>query len=153
MKPNTLAIAVASGRIGYVYLTDGELRDWGISVVASRSPDAAKEKAEQLFRIYQPQLIVTEELTLHTRKSGRTIQNIQIIAEAAQKADAHHITVERVQHYANKYIEMKELAKKYSVLENWMPSKRKLWESEDRRATIWEALALQTHAKVNQKMV
>ncbi len=142
MKPNTLSIAVASGRIGYVYLADGEVRDWGISVVAARSPEAAQAKTNFLIRNYRPDLIVTEKLSPHSRKSGRTIQNVRIIEDVARSADAQHIAVEHIQHYANKYLEMEALAERYPVLKPWQPRPRKLWESEDRKTVIWEALAL-----------
>ena len=142
MALNALSIAVASGRIGYVYLSDGEVRDWGLSAIAARSPAAAQVKVASLLRRYRPSLIVTEKLSLHTRKSGRTISNIEAVEEAVQSADAQHIAVEHVQHHANKYLEMDALAEKYPVLLPWKPKPRRLWESEDRRTTIWEALAL-----------
>ncbi len=140
--PNTLSIAVASGRIGYVYLSDGEVRDWGISNVAAKSSEAAKSKTDFLIENYRPDLIVTEKLSPHTRKSGQTIGNVQAVQEAAIASDAQHIAVEHIQHHANKYLEMNELAQRHPVLASWLPAKRKLWESEDRRASIWEALAL-----------
>lgn len=141
VKPNTLSIAVASGRIGHVYLVDGEVRDWGVSVAASKSPSAARAKTEALLDIYRPDLVVTEKLSDHTRKSGRTIANVQAVEEAVQRADAEHIAVERIQRYLNKYLEMNALAELHPILASWVPTKRKLWESEDRRASIWEALA------------
>lgn len=147
-QPNTLSIAVASGRIGYVYLTDGEVRDWGISTVATKSTNAAKSKTVFLIETYRPSLIVTEKLSAHSRKSGRTIANVHAVEEVAQGADAQHIAVERIQHHANKYLEMNALAEKHPVLASWLPAKRKLWESEDRRATIWEALALVEQADI-----
>lgn len=142
MRPNTLGVAVSSGRIGYVYMTDGEVRDWGVSVVASRSVEKAQEKITKLFALYHPQLIVTEKLSPHSRKSGRTIDLIHTVADLSDQSNAHHISVERIQTYANKYLEIEELARKHPVLANWKPPKRKLWESEDRRTSIWEALAL-----------
>lgn len=128
-QPNTLSIAVASGRIGYLYLTDGEVRDWGISTVAAKSTGAAKSKTDFLIETYRPSLIVTEKLSAHIRKSGRTIANLHAVEETAQGADAQHIAVERVQYHANKYIEMNALAEKHPVLASWLPAKRKLWES------------------------
>lgn len=141
-QPNTLSIAVASGRIGYVYLSDGEVRDWGVSNVAAKSTETAKSKTDFLIENYQPSLIITEKLSAHTRKSGRTIANVQAVEEAAIASGAQHIAVEHIQLHANKYLEMDALAEKHPVLASWLPAKRKLWESEDRRASIWEALAL-----------
>ena len=139
---STLSIAVSSGKIGYVYFADGELADWGLSSVAARSPEAAKAKVRHWIETYHPRLILTELLSLHTRKSGRTINNIRIIADAAQKSNAHHIEVERVQAHANKYQEADALCHNYPVIENWKPLPRKPWESEPKTAVIFEALAL-----------
>jgi hypothetical protein len=148
MKPNTLAIAVASGRIGYVYLTDGEARDWGVSLVASRSPERAEAKVAELLSIYRPQLIITEKLSVHSRKSGRTIKVIEAVSRVAQADSAHHVEIEHIQQHPNKYVEMDALARRHPALEHWKPAKRKLWESEDRRTTIWHALALADQADV-----
>ena len=139
---NTLAIAVSSGKIGYVFLTDGELRDWGLSSVAARSPEAAKAKVSHWIETYRPRLIVTEKLTLHTRKSGRTIRNINVVSDTAQKSDAHHVEFERLQNHDNKYQEADDLCRKYPVIENWKPRPRKPWESEPKTAVIFEALSL-----------
>ena len=151
MRPNhsrALSIAVSSGKIGFVFFSGHELRDWGLSSVASRSPEAAEAKVRQWIKTYCPHLIVTEKLSSHTRKSGRTIANVQAVEAAAIASDAQHIAVEHIQRYANKYLEMNELVQKHPVLAPWLPTKRKLWESEDRRASIWEALALVEQAEL-----
>ena len=138
---NVLSVAVASGKIGYVFTSDGEVRDWGLSLVASRSPEAGQAKVNEWIEFYGPQLVITEKLSPHTRKSGRTIRNIEAVADAAQNADCHHIEVEHIQHHQNKYMEIEYLARKYPVLENWKVPPRKVWESEAKQTVIWEALA------------
>ena len=140
--PNTLAFAVASGRIGYVYLCDGEVRDWGTSSVSARSPEKAQAYVKKIIGTYCAQLIVTERLTLQTRKGRHTRRIIEEIERTVGNLDIHAIDVERVQHHENKYLEIEDLAKRYPVLEPWKVAKRKAWEGEHRNTIIWEALTL-----------
>jgi hypothetical protein len=144
---SVLGIAVSSGKIGYVYFSGGELVDWGLSSIAARSPQAAQAKVRHWFETYMPDLIVTERLSPHTRKSGRTINNIHIIAKAAQLSDAHHIEVERIQTHSNKYVEAKALSETYTNIAPWTPQARKPWQSEPKTAVIFEALALVDQVK------
>jgi hypothetical protein len=37
MPRKALAIAASNGRVGFFYLVDGELMDWGISAKAARA--------------------------------------------------------------------------------------------------------------------
>ncbi len=139
---SSLTIAVSSGKIGYVYLCEGELFDWGLSSIAARSPEAAKAKVGSWIQTYNPDLIVTEKLTLQTRKSGRTISNLRIIAKLSDTSKAHHVEVEKIQTYPNKFKEADELCRRYPVIEGWKPHARKPWESEAKNTVIFEALAL-----------
>ena len=141
-QTKSMAIAVASNKIGYVFMMDGEVKDWGLSSTAAKSPEAAVAKVKYWLDFYQPNLIVTEKLSPHTRKSGRTICNVNIIADMADKYDEHHIQVERVQTYPSKYDEIDDLAVRFSVLESWKPERRKPWQSEAKNTIIFEALAL-----------
>lgn len=138
----SMAIAVASNKIGYVFMMDGEVKDWGLSSTAAKSPEAAVAKVKYWLDFYQPNLLVTEKLSPHTRKSGRTICNVNIIADLADKSDCHHIQVERVQIYPSKYDEIDALATRYPALKSWKPERRKPWQSEATNTIIFEALAL-----------
>lgn len=97
-----LSIAMGTGKIGYVFVVDGELMDWGLSLSAAKSQGKAAAKVAEWIKLYAPSVIVTERLTRHMRKSGQTLLNIEAIEKLAQDSDIHHVDVERVQLYANK---------------------------------------------------
>jgi len=142
-KPYTaLAIAVGSGKIGYVFIIDGELSDWGLTQKHSKSPEKAVAKVKEWIDYYAPNIVITEKLTFQTRKSGRTVTNIQAISDLAERASAHHIEVVRVQWFDNKYEEIGALCERYPLIANLAPKKRRLWESEHPNTVIFEALSL-----------
>jgi len=137
-----LSIAVGTGKIGYVFMVDGELMDWGLSLAAAKSQDKAVAKVAEWIKFYAPSVIVTERLTLHMRKSGQTLRNIEAIGAFAQDSAIHHVDVERVQLHANKYEEIQALTDRYPQIANWAPRKRRLWESEHPNTVLFEALSL-----------
>jgi hypothetical protein len=142
-KPYTaLSIAVSSGKIGCVYMVDGELCDWSLSKSASKSETAAVEKVSKWLDRYQPDNVITERLSLHTRKRGRTVRNINAIDELVEERAKKHIRTIRLQRFGNKYEEIGALAKRYPAIANWAPKKRKLWETEMPETVLFEALSI-----------
>ncbi len=136
-----LSVAVGTGKIGYVFIVDGELMDWGLSQIAAKSKAQAAAKVREWVDFYAPSIIVTERLTLHTRKSGQTLLNIEAIEKLAQDSGIHHVDIERIQPFANKYEEIQALTKRYPQIANWAPKKRRLWESEHPNTVLFEALS------------
>jgi hypothetical protein len=53
-----LAIAVASGKAGYVYLSDGTLQDWGITVKAAKTCSDLVGFAQGLINDLRPDVVV-----------------------------------------------------------------------------------------------
>lgn len=135
-----LSIAVASGKIGYVFLIDGELCNWGVVTKASRSTTSAVTKLKSWLDYFEPDLVVMERLTPQTRKSGQTIKNIKAMQEQLQKRTVKLKLVERLHDYANKYDEASALAERFPKAKAWLVPPRKLWEAEHRHTLIWEAL-------------
>lgn len=142
-KPYTaLAIAVGSGKIGYVFMVDDELCDWSLSLQSSKSTTAAQSKVRSWIRFYSPNVVVTEQLTLHSRKRGQTLKNIMAIEEAVQASGIQLVQTERIQRHTNKYEEMAALTQRYPTISEWAPPKRKLWEAEHKNTILFEALSL-----------
>lgn len=137
-----LSIAVGTGKIGYVFVVDGELMDWGLSMSSAKSQDTAAAKVAEWIKFYAPSVVITERLTLHMRKSGQTLRNIEAIEKLAQDSGIHQIDVERAQLHANKYEEIQALSDRYPQIANWAPKKRRLWESEHPNTVLFEALSL-----------
>ena len=139
---NVLSVAAATGKIGYVFLIDGQPYDWGVSPKASRSPELAYKHAADWIDYYQPDIVVTERIGPHSRKKEVSRALVNAIAKAAQDADVRWACVDRVQRYPNKYKEAAALAERFPELKPWLQKPRQLWESEPRRMIVFEALAM-----------
>lgn len=137
-----LAIAAASGRVGYVLFMGDELKDWQLSEKASESPVNAAELAIALIETYRPDVVVTERLTEHTRKGARTQEIITAIAHVADHADCRHIQRTRHQTYANKYDEAEALVGRFPEMLDQMPKRPRIWQSEPKGTIYFEALSL-----------
>lgn len=128
-------------------MLDGQLMDWELSSSASKCTEKAASKAKTWIDLYDPDLIVTEKLTPHSRKRGQVIRNIAAIEDAIRSLNRNHTTVERIQRHSNKYDEIAALVKLYPVIANWAPPKRRIWEGEPKNTVLFEALSLVEQAK------
>lgn len=137
-----LSIAVAKGRTGYVFLSNSELRDWGISVKASKNSSHLVGWLQDLINYLQPDVVVTEKTSGACRKGRRTKEMIRTLAEITAHNYVLDVSVERQRHFASKYEEAAVLAGRYPELRGWVPKKRRYFESEPRNTIIFEALVL-----------
>ena len=139
---NVLAVAANASRVGYVFLIAGTPYDWGISLRANDSPQAAYQFTTEKIAYYQPELLVTERTSSNPHKGERARDLINAIWKAAQDTDIGWACVDRAQTFPNKYIEAAVLAERFPELLAWLPKTRTLWDEEPRRMIIFEALAL-----------
>jgi hypothetical protein len=140
---NVLAVAVASGRAGYVYLSDGKLCDWGITVRAVKDPTDLAAFVQSLINDWKPDVVVTEKCDENTRKGKRTHNLIRAIAETASHNYVLDVTVARPRGFQSKYEEAAHLAKQYPEVAGYLPErKRRIFDFEPRGMIIFEALAL-----------
>lgn len=137
-----LAIAASSGKVGFVYLSDGDLLDWGLSAKASKGIDQAFDQARAWLNFYQPDLLLTEHIDQGSRKGRHTRSLIQAIGAAADDLKIRCERVVRRSQHPNKYAEAAALAQEFPQLEPWLPRPRKIWEPEPRSIIHFEALAL-----------
>ena len=63
------------------------------------------------------------------------------MTEAIHELPILHCEVSRTQDYQNKYEEAKELCGRYPLLGKYLPCKRKIWEVEDNRMMLFEAVS------------
>ena len=140
---NVLAIAVASGKAGYVYLSDRKLNDWGITVKATKSDDEIGQFAQTLIDDLNPEVVVTEKCDDQSRKGENTRALIQAIAATASNNHVYDIAVPRPRRFPSKYEEAAYLAERYLDIAGYLPKqKRRIYEFEPRGMIIFEALAL-----------
>lgn len=142
-KLKVLALAVASGRVGYVFLDGTQLRDWAITTRASGTTSDLVAFVQELINTLKPDVVVTERCDHGCRKGKRTRQLIGAIAELASHNYVLDITLPKPRGHASKYEEAKELVARHPDLIGYLPKrKRRIYERENRNMLIFEALAL-----------
>ncbi|MCJ8325160.1 MAG: hypothetical protein HRU29_11915 [Rhizobiales bacterium] len=155
MRPDRLrllAVAVAYGRLGYVLMVGDDLKDWQLSKKASDSPKNAREKISDWITDLEPNVIVTENVGMRSRKSQKTIRRIHAIALVAKNADVVDIAIVRQQNYKNKYLEAEALSDRFPQIKNWVPQARKSWQPEPRNTIYFEALSMALIAKGEDRL-
>lgn len=137
-----LALAAATGRVGYVYLVGGRIKDWRISEKAAESPTAAAEEAQRWINELKPDAVVTETTEDAPRKGKKTKAIIRAMAMVAEHNYLLDVSVKRTRDHPSKYEEADELAVRHPEIAAWVPKKRRLFDNEPRSTVLFEALAL-----------
>ena len=137
-----LSVAVAAGKVGMVYMIDGELMDWEFSSKASHSIPQMQKKIEQWINYYQPDLLVTEKIDKHSRKAKPTRALIAQLIATSEQLKTRVVTVERYSTYANKYDEIKELAMQFPQVAELAPEQPPIWMPEPKTTIYFEALSM-----------
>ena len=138
-----LALAAASGRVGYVFLVEGQLQDWGASVKATTDPTEIAGFTQTRINELRPEALVTEKLDEACRKGPETRNLIRTIAETASHNELLDVAVPRPRAFPSKYEEAAYLANKYPDIAGYLPDqKRRIFDYEPRTMIVFEALAL-----------
>lgn len=137
-----LAIAVASGRVGYTFLIGNRLRDWGTSNKAAKSPIKAAATAQAWINDLKPDVVVTEKLDETCNKGVAAQDIIGAITRTAEHNYVLDVSVAHIHDFPSKYEEAAALAQQYPELQNWLPRKRRFFDPEPRNTVIFEALSL-----------
>lgn len=138
-----LSLAVASGKVGFVYLEEDQLLDWGVSVKAAKSSTEIAGFVQARISALQPHIVVTERCEQACRKGAKTRDLIRAMAETASHNAVLDVAVARPHRHAHKYDEALALAKQFTELEGYLPSrKRRIFDHESRNMIMFEALAL-----------
>ena len=140
---SVLAVAVASGKVGYVLLHNGTLQDWGITVKAAKNGSELVGFVQNLINEFRPDVVVSEDCVQGCRKGANTKRLIRSIAELASHNAVLDVSVERPHSFQSKYEEAEVLAKRHPEITGYLPSrKRRIFDFEPRSMVLFEALAL-----------
>lgn len=137
-----LGIAVSHGKIGFAYLVDGELMDWGLSAKASRSFEEAFKRITTWTLYYRPNIVIAERVEERSRKGAHSRILIRAAESAANNANTDYVEVVMPADNRNKYAAATMLAAEFPQIEPWLPRRRRAWEPEPRNIIYFEALAL-----------
>jgi len=141
-RQRVLSVAVASGKIAYVFLINGELKDWQCSRSASLSPSKGRSFLRKATIRLEPNLVVAEDPYRPTRKYGSSLGVLYALVQELVDSAKPHTLVQRSQRFANKYEEAKVLAQRFPEIAPWLPRTPKIWEAEPVNAVYFEALSM-----------
>jgi len=150
-RHRVFALSVHSQSFGFVVFEDSNrLLDWGVRSFRS-GMNAVKiqagEKLSALLNEYKPAVIVMPELA-----KGTYAKTVPMLATLHQQILSRRISVTFIPRYvanaklagpgSNKDDVASILAKQFPVIASKLPPKRKIWQSEDYRMGIFDAMAL-----------
>lgn len=137
-----LAIAVATGRVGYVFFDGNTLVDWKASKKACKSAKQAQTHAIKWIRYFKPDVVVTERVTKPCRKGDHAKGLITTIAKVAEDHDLLDVSVPRLRAFKTKYAEARALVVRFPELRPRLPKEPRIWETEPYGTIYFEALAM-----------
>ncbi len=151
-----LAIDPITRGFGFVVLEDDPLQlvDWG-TATCRRTDDSLGETVRTLLSRYQPSSLVLEDpkgARSETRRLALT-SAVAVIVEAAEAiCEVELVPRESVLaalatlDAANKRQAVRLLVERFPELKEKVPPDRQVWQSEDARWAIFDALGLALHA-------
>jgi hypothetical protein len=138
-----LAVAVATGRAGFVYIEGMEVRDWGMSMKAVQSTKQLVAFLQEQIDEFTPDVVVTEKCEAGCRKGKRTKSLINAAAEIASHNEVLDVSVDRPRRFPSKYDEATDLVTRHPSLAGYLPKrKRRIFDFEPRGMVLFEALAM-----------
>ena len=141
-EETAFTLAVQANKVGYALIRGDQLVFWGTSTDAHKSDDTLFEFVEEKLRYFQPDIFLTDDNEVRTRKGKRARALIQIAKTAAQEVSIDHVPVERSRNFKNKYDEAIAIAKEYPELRKRVPKRRMPWQQEPTDVVLFEALSL-----------
>jgi len=144
----TLAIDPTTSGFGFVVLEGSErLVDWGLGRMEKPENLLFEKRIEKLLDRVAPQLLVLEDME-DSRRGERAIAWARLAQMCAAKRGIRVEKVSRAEvaeHFASSGKTRWEvglaISRFFPELAPSLPKKRRIWESEDRRMTIFTAAA------------
>ena len=138
-----LAVAVSSGKVGYVFLVGPELQDWAVTTTVSGNTTDLVAFVQELINTLKPDVVVTEKCDEHCRKGKRSRRLIAAIAELASHNYVLDVSLRRPRIFQSKYEEAQSMVKRHPDLIGYLPKrKRRFFDFEPRNMIVFEAVAL-----------
>lgn len=136
-----LALAARYGRIGYVYIKNGQPKDWALSCKGYRTSRAAAGMTGDLIAGFDPDVVIIEDPATVRRKGRNTRARLRAMLRVAERSSALVARTERVQHHKNAYLEAQAIAEIYPQMAGKLPVRR-FFDTEPRSLVLFEALSL-----------
>ena len=136
-----LVLAARYGRIAYVYIKNGQPKDWALSCKGYRTGRNAAALAGNWIAKFDPDVVIIEDPATIKRKGRNTRSRLRSMLRVAERSSAMVAKAERVQNHKNAYLEAKALAETYPQIAGKLPQRR-FFDTEPRNLVFFEALAL-----------
>lgn len=147
-----LALDLHPRGFGYaIFEGTARLVDWGTKDIRKDKERATLSKIAQLVRLYRPMVLVVEDCKhAKSRRNGRVRRLTETILKAAQEFAVVGRALPLAAVYrmfarngaGTKYEIASALVRAFPELMVRLPPKRKPWQSEDSRMSIFDAVAL-----------
>jgi len=136
-----LALAARYGRIAYVYIRNGQPRDWALSCKGYKTTGNAASATGAWIAKFDPDVVIIEDPTTIKRKGRNTRARLVSMVRVAEQSSALVAKAQRVQNHRNAYLEAKALAEAFPQMADKLPERR-FFDTEPRNLVYFEALAL-----------
>lgn len=147
-----LAVDPATRGFGFAALEGpSKLVDWGICETKGDKQTKTLAKVRELVELYHPDVVVVEDpfhVKCRRRERAKTLIRAIIALASASGTQSSKVSVAMVQIVfgnpgtATKYEIATAIATRFPELARRLPPKRKPWQSEDIRISIFDATAL-----------
>lgn len=137
-----LAVAAATGRIGYVFFVGHQLVDFDLSRKGYKNSNHAAGMLQHWIMTLKPDIVVTERLTEKSKKGSRARKITKTFALIASHNYVHDVSITMDREGRTRYEQAKHLADIYPDIASRLPHKPKFYESEDRAMILFDALTL-----------
>lgn len=148
-----LAIYPTTRGFGYIIMCSPlSPVDWGVRDIRAKQKNAAcLQKVSALIDVHQPDVIVLEDPTAPGANRSERIKHLcQAIARLAdgQSVEVHVCPRSRVSEFFKSFGARTRhevaivIASQVTALERFLPARRKIWQSEPRHISIFNATAL-----------
>jgi hypothetical protein len=147
-----LAVDAGTRGLGYaIFEGPTRLVDWGTKDIRKNKEQVALVKVEELLRRFEPDVLVVEDCAHLASRRNRRIALLvgrMLATASALGVPGHALPLTLMyRHFAkrgarDKYAIASAIAQRFAALALRLPPKRKPWQSEDIRMSIFDAAAL-----------
>ncbi len=136
-----LALAARYGRIAFVYIKNGQPKDWALSCKGYKSGVNAASMTGSWIAKYEPDVVILEDPKSIERKGRDTRSRLRSMLRVADRSSAMVAKTRREQMHKNAYVEAKALAEVFPQMADKLPVRR-FYDTEPRSLVLFEAVAL-----------
>ncbi len=136
-----LVLAARYGRIGYVYIKNGQPKGWLLSCKGYRTAREAATLTGSWIAKFDPDVVIIEDPKSAKRKGRKTKSRLRSMLRIAERSPAMVAKTRRIQQFRNAYLEANALAEMFPQMANKLPV-RKFYDTEPRNLVLFEALSL-----------